>query len=325
MTVSNAMNGNKHKMKNETYQKIMEISKELNYIPNKTARSLASKKSKIIALWLPRYNDSEMLDTPYHSFIMVVLDKYLNKLNYNLMILSEPTAASVIDKLVGWNIEGGIGLGITEEDIKVINEELDIPFVMIDSYSKLSKVYCITNNDYQGGFIGTEYLIKKNHDKVALVSGKEIFDYELLKKNGVLLNRYLGYKDAIKAYSKKTILIGEDISYDGGLKIGKNLSNRLDVTAVFCTADIMAAGIIEGLRNNNKSVPNDISIVGFDDLPISSYVCPKLTTIRQKNELKVKKSVQLLMELIKGERVEQNSLILDVNIVERDSVKYLLE
>lgn len=157
------------------------------------------------------------------------------------------------------------------------------------------------------------------------MSGKEIFDYEILKKNGVLLNRYLGYKDAIKAYSKKTILMGEDISYDGGLKIGKNLSNRQDVTAVFCTADIMAAGIIEGLRNNNKSVPNDISIIGFDDLPISSYIFPKLTTIRQENELKVKKSVQLLMELIKGERVEQNSLILDVNIVERDSVKYLLE
>lgn len=96
-----------------------------------------------------------------------------------------------------------------------------------------------------------------------------------------------------------------------------------NLTSVFCTSDEMAIGIKEGLKCKGKEVPQDISIVGFDDLPMSSYVTPKLTTIGQQNKQKGLQSVELLVSLMKESKAESINRLFDVELIDRESVKKL--
>lgn len=324
MTVSNAMNGNVHKMGKSTYDKVMRVIEELEYIPNASARSLTLRRSNIIALWLPSYYSNSLLEIPYNSYIAGAIERYIYGHEYNLMLVSDDSAEDFSNRLLSWNIDGGIGLGIAPKDVEYIDQKLEKPFVFLDSYFESTTIYSVSTDDYKGGYIGTKYLLDHGHRNIAIATGKEINNINELKENGVLYNRFKGYAAALTEKGipvSKSNLIGETISYDGGLLAGAHISRQSDITAVFCTADIMAAGVSEGIRVSGKSVPNHISVVGFDDLPISQYVTPKLTTVKQQNKAKGEKAVEILMNLIKEKQVRKKSYVFDVEIVERDSVE----
>lgn len=330
MTVSNALNGKKDRMSHKTYQNIMEAVKELGYIPNATARSLSSQKSKIIAVWVPNYHNSNPLEIPYISYITGAISSYIHEHNYNLMLLSQSTVQAFITKIKSWNVDGAIGLAIDSKDVKIIEKSFSKPFIFIDTYTESNNVNTISSNDFQGGYVATKYLIEKGHRNIALVTGEEIYSMELLKKNGVLYNRYKGYTQALKDFDiplTKEYLIGQDISYLGGVIVGKKIGskNDLKITAIFSTADEMAIGIKEGLEQTGQKIPENISIVGFDDLPISSYTSPKLTTIRQQNIAKGEKAVNALVDLIQNNKKMIENIVLNIDLVERDSVKNLPE
>lgn len=322
MTVSNAINGNAHKMNQETYKKIMAIIEELNYVPSASARSLTLKKSNIIGLWMPSDGEISLLDLPYNSYIAGAIEKPVNNHGYSLMFLSTPSVKTFINQLISWEIDGCIGVGVTPEDAKYISENFDKPFVFIDSYFDLPQTLSIRTDDYQGGYLATQYLLKRGHRHIGIVSGDEVFDMERLKANGVLYNRYLGYIDAMREYQGTSIhLLGNKIDYNSGLAIGKEIGQQQEMTAFFCTADILAAGVIEGIKRAGKIVPDDYSIIGYDDLPISSYISPKLTTIRQDNSQKGKKAVDMLLSSIDKEKNDSTNNILEVEIVERETVQ----
>lgn len=329
MTVSNALNGKKDRMSHKTYQKIMVAVKELGYIPNATARSLSSRKSKIIAVWVPNYHNSNPLEIPYISYITGAISRYIHEHNYNLMLLSQSTVQDFITTIKSWNVDGGIGLAINSKDVKIIEKHFSKPFVFIDTYTESENVNTISTDDFQGGYIATKYLIEKGHRNIALATGEEIYNIDLLKRNGVLYNRYKGYKQALKDFEiplTKELLFGQDISYYGGVIVGKKigLKNSIEITAIFSTADEMAIGIKEGLEQVGQKTPENISIVGFDDLPMSSYTSPKLTTIRQQNIAKGEKAVTALVDLIQNSNKKIENIVLNIELVERDSVKNLL-
>lgn len=329
MTVSNALNGKKDRMSHKTYQKIMEAVEELGYIPNATARSLSSRKSKIIALWVPNYHNSNPLEIPYISYITGAISRYIHEHNYNLMLLSQSTVQEFITTIKSWNVDGAIGLAIDSKDVKIIEKSFSKPFVFIDTYTESKKVNIISTNDFEGGYVATKFLIEKGHRNIALVTGEEIYNMNALKRNGVLYNRYKGYAQALKDFDiplTNEILFGQDISYQGGVIIGKKLGSNKDlhITAIFCTADEMAIGIKEGLEQTGLKIPDNVSIVGFDDLAISSYTTPKLTTIRQQNIAKGEKAVTTLVDSIQNNNVKIKNTILNIDLVERDSVKNLL-
>lgn len=324
MTVSNVMNGNTHKMSEKTFAKVMKAINELEYVPNASARSLTLQRSNIIALWLPSYYTTSLLEIPYNSYIAGAIERYIHTQGYNLMLVSDPTVESFANRLLSWNIDGGIGLGIAPEDVSYIEEKLNKPFIFIDSYFDSETVHSISTNDYKGGYIGTQFLVEKGHKNIGIVTGTEVYNKKELEKNGVLFNRFKGYVAGLKDKNiqiTEEFFIGEDISYDGGVLAGRRLARLPEITGVFCTADIMAAGVCEGLRQEGKNVPDDLSVVGFDDLPISRYVTPKLTTVRQHNKAKGEKAVDMLVELIKKENIENKHFLYDVEMVERESVK----
>ena len=134
-----------------------------------------------------------------------------------------------------------------------------------------------------------------------------------------------GYKQALEEnnieYDISKVYEG-NVDYESGIELAKKLyKNGLDVTAIVATADILAIGAIKGLYEVGVKVPDDISIIGFDDLEVSRYLIPGLTTIRQDISEKGEKAIQLLLNNIQDSEITKREIIIPVRIVARDSVK----
>ena len=140
--------------------------------------------------------------------------------------------------------------------------------VIIDSYFEDHYFHSIQINDRYGGYIATKHLLDKGHRRIGIFTG-------CIKEGGVVKKRYDGYVDALKEYGlpvKQTDIFEGTVDFDSGLKLAKNLlDKKSDITAVFCIADILAIGAMKELHNRGVRIPEDISIMGFDDLVKSRY------------------------------------------------------
>lgn len=318
-TVSNVIHGNHKRVAQETVEKIKTIIERSNYVPNMTARSLVNKLSKIIGVInhvVPEKSGSFISD-PFHSVIIEGIEEKLREKGYYLMIRTVYSEDELFSLLRNWNIDGLILTGLFQDEFfeKLMNA--DVPFVLVDSYIDNQKVLNIGLEDRNGGYMATKYLIDKGHRNI-------VFASPLIKQNGVVEERFKGYKLALKEanipFEKKNVY-QQEITITEGIELGHKLSSRIDVTAIFATADILAAGIISGLNEQGKRVPDDFSVIGFDDLYISSLTAPRLTTIHQDTQQKGKVAAESLIKVIEGNFVENNNIILPVTLVERHSVK----
>lgn len=322
MTVSNVVNGNHSKVSKETIDKINHLVQEMKYTPNAHARVLSTKKSSLIAFCIPSNTQKNLLEDPYNSYIAGAISRQAEAKGYSLLLNSETDVQKLIQNLKSWNLAGAIFLGISEKDLKEIHNSISIPFVCLDSYFDSDQIISIGTNDYQGGWLAGNYLTNLGHKNIAYASGKNILDKNSKKLNPLLYYRFKGFKDALKeknlSVKEEQVLSGE-VSYNEGIEMGHRLARMKDVSAVFCTADILAIGIMEGLRLNGINVPSQISVLGFDDLNVSQYVHPKLSTVHQQNSLKGEKAIDSLLELISNPKATISSIKYDVKIVERQT------
>ncbi len=323
MTVSNVINKRYSKVSEATVEKINKIIVESNYVPNLSARTLSAQTSKIIALIVPRNEceeSSNFFSDPYISQMVGILETSLRARGYFAMIRSVTSSKEILTFLNNWKIDGAIFiLPNGKKQLNSIVKNLQIPSIFMDSYTDNSKVCTINIDDYKGGYIATEYLIKKNHKNIALASPQN-------PTTPLIEQRYMGYIKALKDNDisfNKELLIRCDISYEEGLRVGEILKDKKDISAVFCTADIIALGIIDKLREYNIRVPEDFSVIGYDNLTFSKYGYPKITTIDQHIEEKGAMAIELLFDRINKTNFLNNKICVDVELVERDSVKEL--
>lgn len=316
MTVSNVINGNHSKVSKNTIEKVNSIIKKYNYIPNSAARMLSSRASKIIAMCIPGYKNESLLTSPYNSNLIGVIERIVYKKGYYLMLCSAEENEEIVSNLRTWNVDGSFFLGVTDKNISNLKKQLKFPIVFLDSSYKLDEIINVGSNDYKGGYLAGRYLANAGHRNIGFASND-------LNNSDILYNRFSGFQ---KALLESGITLPDDhifkgdISYEGGIAVGKEIANKKNITAVFSTADIMSIGIIEGARLGGLTVPRDLSVIGFDDLPICNYVTPKLTTIHQDITKKGELAANLLFELIEHENCKGQNIVLDVELVERQSV-----
>jgi LacI family transcriptional regulator len=320
MTVSNVINGNYSKVANQTIELVQGLIQKYNYVPNLSARSLSKRSSKIIAVFVDTYLPGEnIFKDPYLSELFGELEAMIRQAGYYGIIRSVENLENVSTLLRNWNVDGAIFLSQqTETAINQILSSSNCPIVFIDSYSNSnSDALMVKVNDYKGGYVATKYLISNGHRKIAFAGCYS-------ETNPIVSRRYHGYLDALKEAGityEEDYLINTFTRYEDGLNIGRDLANKqIDVTAVFAAADLLALGIIEGARLNGCIVPNDLSVIGFDNLDICTFVTPKLTTISQDVHKKAEQSVQLLLDAI-GNKNEQHEIILDVQLQIRQTVQ----
>lgn len=318
-TVSKVIN-DRHDVSTETKKRIRKIMKENNYIPNSIARSLTTNKSNSIGI-IFNYHHEEGLHNMFFQEVLVGMEKILGKAGYDYVYFSDQKwhdsyEYDYLKKCKNRLVDGAILLGIHQD--KHMKELLnsDIPVVLIDlDFRNPSSSFVMCDHE-KGAEIVVDYLHSLGHEKIALLGPRDLRP---------AVKRLIGYKTALLKnsleYNDKWVI---DASFDeeSGYQAMKKILARKDkVTAIFCLSDVIAIGAIKAIQEAGLSVPEDFSIIGFDNIEISKYITPSLTTISQGTYQLGANAANLLLRMINNPGREFSPIILPAKLVERTSCK----
>lgn len=320
-TVSNVIHGRAGRVSAETIQNINNAIERLGYVPNMSARSLVSSSSKVIGFvnHVVTRSNTNFMEDPFHSAAIGAIESTLRENGYYLMLRTVETAEELVTFLQNWNVDGLFFTGIFKDKFFDSVAGLHIPVVLIDSYVRMPQFCNVGLEDFTGSYNATRHLIEKGHRHIGFASPN-------IKDGGVLQERFLGYKAALAEASipfDKSIIFQQEMDLDSCKIVSDEIVKHPELTGLVVSADIMAAGIMTGLRSHGLRIPDDISIVGFDDISIARLVTPPLTTIRQDMNLKGRLAVDFMLQKLSGKPLESTEVILPTKLIERDSVKAL--
>lgn len=312
-TASYALN-NVNKVSPATMKKVQEAARELNYMKNGFASDLKRTKTDTIALIL------KDLSGPFYSELIKGVQEVTIRNGYDLIACSSVGGAqsTAVKFLKEKRVDGAIILANNiSDDIILDSAREGFPIVVLDRKIDHPFVYQVEVDNIHGGYLATEHLIEKGHREIAFVSGPmDSHDNTM---------RFEGYQDALRhygiPYQSKWKVYG-DFTREGGYRATKMLIAQRDLPQAFFYAnDEMAIGGLQAFKENKMSVPNDISIIGYDDIQLSEYVSPPLTTIRQPKYEVGALAVHVVFQALSKEKVEQ-SYKLSTELISRNSVKH---
>ena len=317
-TVSNVIHGKSSHVAQDTVERITRIIEAYNYTPNMSARALVNKSSRIIGVinHLIPGRAGSFLQDPFHGALIGGIETTLRNRGYYMMLRTVESELELFSLFRNWNLDGVILTGLFEDSFFARLIKSEKPIVLLDSYIKNDAIFNVGLEDYKGGRLATEYLIGKGHRQI-------VFAAPHIIKHGVIEERFRGYSDALQAAGitvQKRNVYEQEITINEGNALGHALAERKDVTAVFATADLLAAGVMSGLRDKGVRVPEDISVIGFDDLYMSRVTTPQLTTVHQDVEAKGIVAATMMVDYLEGKQLASRNVILPVSVVERDSV-----
>ncbi len=319
MTVSNVVNGNLSKVSKENAQRIREIIERRGYVPNASARSLAKNRANIIAIILRGAENENTLENPHNAALVGTIIQKIQKRGYYTMVNMMKCREDITQSLRTWNVDGAVFLGMFDDEIEEMCAASDIPMVFIDSYSSVRQLSNVGIDDYKGGRLAARHLIARGHRSIAFVSPPVL-------RTGVVQHRFAGFCDELEQHgisfrSEHQFVLESDVRPEDTMELGRRLAQlREKFSAVFVTSDQIASYLIQGMRSTGIRIPDDMSIIGFDDLMICRQMTPQLTTIAQDLEEKARLSVDILFRRLSAPAAPAESLVLDVTLVERESV-----
>ncbi len=288
-TVSRVVN-NYPNVPSKTREKVTRVIKKYGYVPHGPARILAGKHNKVIGVFITNVgNNSEKFkvfqNTYFSPFTAATID-YADELGYNVLVLvinKNSDFEKIRELFYNKTLSGGIFIGAqnnSREIFKFIKSGYKL--VIIDQEQHKDKTvgdYIIVNsNNFDGAYIATKHLIEYGHRKIAHICG------DMNKFSG--FKRLEGYKKAMNEAGltiRKGYVVNGDFTEDSGFKCAKKLlsdKDKNDITGIFSSNDTMAIGAMKVIKEMGLRIPDDISIVGYDDIRIASYISPSLTTTR---------------------------------------------
>lgn len=322
-TVSYVLN-KKKPISEETCCRVLKAVDELEYIPNLAARSLAKKGSGLIGVVIPQTEKGGylMLHNTFYSEILGSIEFSARNQGYHVLISATDVDEAYFTLAKERNLDGIIVIGMYRNEFYDQMKKSKIPVVLIDSYCEDYYFHNIRIDDAYGSYLATEYMIENGHREIAFFSGQ-------IRENGVMKKRLLGYEQALSRYKlpfrSKNIIEGR-VDYDSGVKMAYSVINRKsEVTGIVAAADVLAIGAMKGFADHGYQVPEDISMVGFDDSEIAGYLVPGLTTVRQDIRKKGERAFALLLKNIQDLALTKREEILPVYLVIRGSVKNMTE
>ena len=295
-TVSRVLN-NHSSLKPATREKVEKAITELSYRPNQAARQLVTSRSRLIGVLIAE------ADLYGPASILNAMEKVARHEGYSIISIavsagSRESWREAIDQLRNLAIDGVITIALPEQIVKEIENSLDGAVIVIVD-SEPSKKFDVVNMDnIYGATLATQYLIDAGHTEILHVTGPEN-GYEADK-------RKVGYETTMKSAGLKPEVIVGNWSIAKGFDAGVTVSKmKKRPTAVFCANDHLALGMIKAFNEAGIDVPGDISIIGFDNIPESSYLIPALTTINQSfDELGNNAISRMLHQLSQGSKKE---------------------
>ena len=315
-TVSRVLN-NKPDVSDQTKQRIEQVIDELNYNPNGIARGLVLNKTHTLGLVIPD------ISNPFFPEVAKGIEDKAKKLGYSVIFCNTDNhnqgEKEAIELMKSKQVDGMIvSLAINEQNKQELAElaEENFPIIQIDRKIPKSGFPAVVIDNQTAAYQAVSHLINLGHEKIAHISG------DLAVKTAQ--DRLAGFKEAIKSARidllEKWIKTG-DYSRDSGYQQMKDLLNLDDQpTAVFIANDLMALGAYEAIFEAGLKIPEDISIVGYDDIEVASVIRPSLTTISQPEyQLGVTAAELLINSIENDEGLVQEDQILSAELVKRDS------
>lgn len=321
MTVSNVINGKNNRVSAKTMERVNRIIEECGYVPNLSARSLSNRTSKIIGIVISIQEEEDggnYFENPYISTMIGIIEKELRENGYYTMVRSVTRKDELMQLLKNWNADGIIFLYQDQDGfLRDFLEHPPCPVAIFDNSCDYQGVINVRSDDRKGLYLSTRYMINHGHTGIAFVA-----DYE---GNTLLTRRFEGYAEALEECGiplREEFIFPCPVTYEGGIAAGRKIASfRGKITAAVTTADICAAGVIEGARLGGLRIPADLSVTGYDDLQLCQYLTPKLTSVSQNIKEKALMATKMLLEEIRqGSPAEITSVLMDVEVVERQSV-----
>ncbi len=302
-------------VKPETRERVERAMKVCRYQYNALARGFVTKKTNTIGLIMPTISNPVFAESTRgiqdiaakNGFHVILGNSYYDG----------EKEAKLIEILRERQVEGLI---ITSTNMKgeALRQLLadGFPFVLLYSTIRKGPMSAVGVDNYLGGYMATEHLVKLGHERIAMLAGS----FGISDRS---FHRWHGYKKCL--WDHKISYAPERLRQTGfGLENAKDCIQKLlalphPPTAVFCSNDMVALGAMEGAREMGLRIPQDLSVVGFDDMPLSSYVAPRLTTIHQPAYDMGRRAARILMSQTRVESDKAVQQMLPVHLVERDS------
>ncbi|MCA9909434.1 MAG: LacI family DNA-binding transcriptional regulator [Anaerolineae bacterium] len=300
----------------ETRLKVEHAIKELNYSPNLPARALASGRTEIIAVVFPYIYDPLFTD-PFVLHMLQGIEAVCHERGYNLLLSTPRLTAEGPDDLYlrllrSHYLDGMIALdNVPLASVSEPAHARDIPCITIGYHATH---HYVRTDDHGGGMQAMQHILDLGHRQIGIISVSDTL-------NIALNHRLAGMRAAAEASGLNYDAIPTahgDFSVDSGMaEAAALLAKHPDLTALICLNDRMAMGAIQSVRSLGKRVPEDISVIGFDDIPAAATFAPPLTTIFNQAPTSGQVAAQLLFDLIDGKPVE--SVVLPTQLVSRAS------
>lgn len=308
-TVSNALNG-VDVLRPKTKQHILDVAERLNYVPNLNGRNLKSQSTKVIGLFLTSVRGT------YYNILADAVYQECKKYGYELNIFVSERADNMMANILGKRMDGAIILNkdIREKEI-ILLQKTQPPIVFLDRELQGERMTSVIFDSYHEGEMVAQYLLSIGHHTFAYINGASD-NYDNMK-------RLQGFQAAlIQAgiqFDEVDMIEGEfekEVAYESMKQFVQ--SGRPLPEAVFAANDLSAIGAIKALIDNGIEVPEQVSVVGCDDIEIASLARPSLTTMRTSFEKQGTLAVQHLIALISGE--EKGCIdVLQGRIISRES------
>lgn len=314
-TVSRVVNGHEN-ISDGVRQRVLEVIKETGYRPNAAARTLASQRSRMIGLVLP-HSVSLLFTDPYFPQLLKGISQACNQYDYTLaffLVSSKKEEEKILKRMPNKGLLDGVLVQSGHHgDQGIIGHmiDADIPQVVLGRPFRSDNVSYVDVDNVRAAYHAVSHLVRLGYQRIATITGP--------LKSTAGLDRLEGYTKVIEERGNgihQDLIVEGDFTELGGYYAMKNLLQK-HPDAVFVASDTMAMGAIRAIKEHHLKVPEDIAIIGFDDLPMMTLTEVELTTVRQPVIEMGHKSVELLLDLIENGTQPPRHMILDSKLVVR--------
>ena len=312
-TVSRVLSGNskKYRISDQTVKKVQAAAIKHQFKPNQVAQNLRLKRTNTIGLVIPD------ISNPFFANLARKIEIELRKRGKLILLCdtNEDTDLEIetLSLMMSRKIDGLliVPVGLSSEHLSNLKE---LPTVLIDRYYKNLSIPYVSTNNYEGAYQATKYLIERNHKKICCLQGL----------NNTISNaeRVRGFNQAIADSNIPTEdikIIGSDFSLENGYKSANEILSNEDMpTAFFALGNQIAFGALKAIKEKGMIVPEDISLISFDEQPYFELTVPSITTIKQPIEQIGQIATEMLFDLIDKKDVKSQLIL--ATMIERDSV-----
>ncbi|MCA0971494.1 LacI family DNA-binding transcriptional regulator [Halobacillus litoralis] len=305
-----------------TKKRVKKAMKEMGYHPNANARSLANKSSQSIGVVMPAGADNA-LQNPFFPEVLRGISRIAHSMDYSLLLNTGETDKEILEgvqRMVHSNRTDGIILLYSQLDDPVVNFllEYDFPFVIVGKPSdRIDEITHVDNDNVRGGKEITEHLIKQGHERIAFIGGSQ----DLV----VTVDRMKGYQLALEEaglpYLEEYRIHTEFLESGGQQAVNELFSLEEPPTGLVVTDDLMSIGVVSMLEKCGKLVPEDISLVSFNNVYLSEITRPPLTTVDIHIYELGQQAAKCLIEKVKDKSEPAKRVIVPYTIQHRSSTK----